>query len=405
MLRSARHFFSLKATKSSIFLASLIALAIVSFSVAASAADNTLTEEERAEGWLLLFDGESLFGWKAHSEVDWTVVQGEIKATKGEVGLLCTTSNWANYQMKVDFQAPVETNSGVFLRTPPVASRDDVVTKCYELNIAPSDNPFPTGSLVARKKVEKNFDSKAWRQFDITVQGDHVTVKCDGETTVDYKDPKPVPSGLIGLQFNTGAVSFKNVKVRPLGLKPLFNGKDLAGWKTYPKMAGKFSVNKEGYLHVQNGKGQLESADKFGDFVLQLECQTNAKSLNSGLFFRCIPGEEMNGYESQIHNGFKDGDRTKPVDCGTGGVFRRVDARKVVADDETWFQKTIVANGPHVSTWVNGYQVTDWTDTRKPDPNPRKGLRIEAGTLMIQAHDPTTDIFFRNLNAAEIPAP
>ncbi len=402
MLRSARCFYSPKPPRSMIFLASAIALAIAW--TTASAADNALTEEERAEGWLLLFDGESLFGWKAHSDVDWKVTDGEIRATKGEMGLLCTTSTWANYQLKVDFQAPAETNSGVFLRTPPVASRDDVVTKCYELNIAPTDNPFPTGSLVARKKVEKYFDSKSWRQFDITVNGDQVSVKCDGETTVDYKDPKPVASGLIGLQFNTGAVSFKNVKIRPLGLKSLFNGKDLTGWKGYPKMAGKFSVNKEGYLHVQNGKGQLESADKFGDFVLQLECRTNAKSLNSGLFFRCIPGEEMNGYESQIHNGFKDGDRTKPVDCGTGGVFRRVDARKVVADDETWFQKTIVVNGPHVSTWVNGYQVTDWTDTRKPDPNPRKGLRVEAGTFMIQAHDPTTDIFFRNLNVAEIPA-
>lgn len=369
----------------------------------ASAADNVVTEEERAQGWILLFDGESLFGWQAHSKVDWKVEQGAIHATKGEMGLLCTTSPWANYQLKVDFQAPAETNSGVFLRTPPVASRDDVTTKCYELNIAPMDNPFPTGSLVGRKKVEKSFDGKAWRSFDITVDGDHVVVKCDGGVTVDYTDPKPVKTGLIGLQFNTGAVSFKNIKLRPLGLKPLFNGKDLTGWKSYPELPGKFTANKDGWLHVQNGKGQLESKDQYGDFVLQLECRTNAKSLNSGIFFRCIPGEQMNGYESQIHNGFKDGDRTKPVDCGTGGVFRRVDARKVVADDETWFQKTIVVDGPHVSTWVNGWQVTDWTDTRKVDPNPRKGLRLEAGTFMIQAHDPTTDIFFRNLSAVESP--
>ena len=69
-----------------------------------------------------------------------------------------------------------------------------------------------------------------------------------------------------------------------------------------------------------------------------------------------------------------------------------------------WFTLSNLNVSFHVSTWVNGYQVTDWTDTRKSDPNPRKGLRLEAGTLMIQAHDPTTDIFFRNLNAAEIPA-
>jgi hypothetical protein len=40
-------------------------------------------------------------------------------------------------------------------------------------------------------------------------------------------------------------------------------------------------------------------------------------------------------------------------------------------------------------------------DQRAADPNPRKGLRLEAGTLMIQGHDPTTDLSFRNLRAAE----
>jgi hypothetical protein len=111
----------------------------------------------------------------------------------------------------------------------------------------------------------------------------------------------------------------------------------------------------------------------------------------------------MNGYESQIHNGFKDGDRNRPFDCGTGGIFRRIDARRVVADDLTWFHKTIVVDGPHVAVWVNGYQVTDWTDDRKPDENPRKGLRLASGTIMLQGHDPTTDISFRNLRIAEMP--
>jgi len=111
----------------------------------------------------------------------------------------------------------------------------------------------------------------------------------------------------------------------------------------------------------------------------------------------------MNGYESQIHNGFKNGDRTQPVDCGTGGIFRRQDARRVVADDMQWFHETLIVDGPHVSAWVDGYQVTDWTDTRAPNANPRRGLRVEPGTLMIQGHDPTTDISFRNLHVAELP--
>ncbi len=112
----------------------------------------------------------------------------------------------------------------------------------------------------------------------------------------------------------------------------------------------------------------------------------------------------MNGYECQIHNGFKDGDRRKPVDCGTGGIFRRIDARLVVANDLEWFHQTVIADGAHIASWVNGYQVVDWVDDRAPDENPRQGLRLEPGTIMIQGHDPTTDVSFRNIQIAELAA-
>ena len=110
----------------------------------------------------------------------------------------------------------------------------------------------------------------------------------------------------------------------------------------------------------------------------------------------------MMGYESQIHNGFKDGDRRQPVDWGTGAIFKRTPARLVVADDLKWFHKTILADGAHIATWVNGYQVADWTDDREPNENPRRGLRTEPGTIMIQGHDPTTDLSFRNLRITEL---
>ena len=112
----------------------------------------------------------------------------------------------------------------------------------------------------------------------------------------------------------------------------------------------------------------------------------------------------MMGYECQIQNGMKDGDPTQPVDCGTGGFFRRQNARRIVAKDREWFTMTLVADGPHMAAWVNGYPVSDWTDTRKPNENPRRGLRTEPGTLAIQGHDPTTDLRFRNMRIVELPA-
>ncbi len=361
-----------------------------------------LTKEELAAGWISLFDGQTLFGWKAHSEANWKVENGAIVVTSGKPGLLCTTVQFDNYVLKADFRAAKGTNSGIFLRTAQVPAKEDITTKCYELNIAPPDNPFPTGSLVGRRKYAEAGETAGWRTFEATVDGPKVVIKLDGQQVLSYDDPNPAPRGYIGLQLNSGKCEFKNIKLQPLGLASIFNGKDLAGWKEPAGSLSKFTVTKEGELNVKNGKGTLESDAQFGDFVLQLECISHAKNLNSGIFLRSIPGEINNGYESQIHNGFKDGDRAQPLDCGTGGIYRRINARRVIPNDEEWFHKTVIADGPHLSVWVNGYQVTDWTDTRAPDKNPRNGLRLEKGTLQIQGHDPTTNLSFRHLRAKEM---
>jgi hypothetical protein len=245
-------------------------------------------------------------------------------------------------------------------------------------------------------------ESQEWQTFHVTLVGGQAKVDLNGKTVLEYTDEKPVGRGYIGLQLNEGKVEFKNIKLKPLGLTALNNGKDLTGWKDTQGSKSVFVATEAGEINVKNGRGSLESEAKFGDFVAQWECISHAKELNSGIFFRCIPGEITNGYECQIHNGYKDGDRTKPKDFGTGGIYRRIPARAVMADDLVWFHQTLVADGANVACWVNGYPVTMWTDDRKPDNNPRNGLRLEAGTLQLQGHDPTTNLSFRNLRAVEI---
>lgn len=367
-------------------------------------APQVLTEEELAEGWISLFDGKSLFGWQRESNANWEVKDGgRIVASKGEPGLLRTTTAFSDYVLKLEFGAWIDTNSGVFLRTTPVVGKDDVTTKCYELNIAPPENPYPTGSLVGRIKANPREPSDDWQTFEVAVNGAKVVVKHNGEEVANYEDPNPIHRGFIGLQFNHGSIQFRNIKLKPLNLEPMHDGKSLAGWKDHPQSKSKFTVTDAGEINVKDGRGCIETEKSYGDFVMQLECISHKPQLNSGIFFRCVPGSLMDGYESQIHNGFKNGDRTQPVDCGTGGIFRRVNARLVAADDGQWFHKTIIADGPRVAVWVNGYQVTDWTDDRPPHDNPRNGLRLEPGTIQIQGHDPTTDLSFRNLRIAELP--
>lgn len=360
-----------------------------------------LSEDDVLDGWLGLFDEQSLFGWTAVSKADWRVEQGEIRVSKGERGLLRTTSQFDDFEMTLDFKAGRDTNSGVFIRTSPTPK--DVLKDCYEINIvSPDDHKFATGAIVGRQETDHTVAFDSWHQMRILADGAKIKVWIDDEKTADYLDPRQIGRGYIGLQFNSGAVAFRNIAIKPLNKTKLFDGKDLGKWNTDQAMESKFDVTSEGALQVLGGQGQVESVDQFGDCVISLLCKTNAAKLNSGVFFRCIPGELMNGYESQIQNGFKPGNRSEPDDCGTGGVFRRANARRVNADDKTWFAKTIIAEGPHISVWVNGLQVTDWTDSRKPNANPRKGFRSDAGTIMLQGHDPTTDILFRNLEAREL---
>ncbi len=362
---------------------------------------NTLTPGELADGWILLFDGETLFGWRTATDADWHVADGTIRATKGTPGLLHTSSQWGNFELKVDFRIEPEGNSGVFVRTPP--DPPPTPGRYYELNIADAaGEEWPTGSLVHHQKADARGDGAEWRTMHVTADGGRFSVKIDGADVLEYDDPKPLGRGYIGLQFRRGTVEFRNVKLKPLGLNSLFNGEDLSGWRLHEEQS-KASVTPEGWLRLKDGPGTLETEDQWADFTMQMEVFVNGEELNSGVFFRCIPRERWNGYESQIHNGYIDGDRTKPRDAGTGGIFRRQDARKVVADDFEWFSKTILVADRHMAVWVNGYQVTDWTDRREPDENPRRGLRLEAGTIQIQGYAPNTDLSFRNIGIAEIP--
>ncbi|MBN9123081.1 MAG: DUF1080 domain-containing protein, partial [Planctomycetes bacterium] len=251
-----------------------------------------------------------------------------------------------------------------------------------------------------------------WRPMSLVSNHDGVKLTNDGRTPSGHVGKLPAASARIGLQFSAWVggdahIELRNLKLRPLDTKPLFTGKSLDGWKINaadPKrMASKWEITKEGELSVKNGPGDLVTEKEFDNFVLQFECKTLGKALNSGFFFRCIPGQYQNGYEAQIQNAYKDNDRTKPADFGTGAIYRRIPARKVVSNDDEWFTMTVVADGKHIATWVNGYQTVDWTDDRKENDNPRQGFRAAKGPISIQGHDPTTDILFRNIRIAELP--
>jgi hypothetical protein len=155
-------------------------------------------------------------------------------------------------------------------------------------------------------------------------------------------------------------------------------------------------------FHATGGPGCLELPGLYGDFVLQVDVTCRKPLTNAGVFFRSRPGDFLNGYEAQVFNGCIDGDPAKPALYATGAIDDRQNARRLVSRDGEPFTMTVAARGPHIATWVNGIQVTDWVDDRPASDNPRQGLRLEPGTIQLQAHDKNTDVEFSNVRLAPI---
>jgi hypothetical protein len=361
-----------------------------------------LAPEQASQGWIRLFDGHTLFGWQIAGAANFRVESGSIVADGGDVCLLCTSLPWRDYELSVDFKAQANTNSGVFLRT--LLDPVDVETDCYEVNIAPDDNPFPTGGIVKRQQARASESAQTfdvWRTMTMRLEDNRLQISLDGELVCDYTDPVGLPAGRIGLQHNSGRIEFRNVLLRPLKGQPWLD-ESLSRWTQYPELDAKFTVDADGSLHVQGGSGQLETRDQFGDFVLTAQYKLATPQVNSGIFFRCIPGDKMMGYECQLNDATRDGNPMSPADGGTGAIFRRQDARIVAGHVDQWSSVVLAANGASMAAWVNGIQVTDWTDDRPADPNPRKGRRDEPGTLMIQGHDPTTEAWIKDLQIVSL---
>ena len=338
------------------------------------------TAQDVAEGqWINLFDGETTFGWTQFGDVKWAAKDGALHADEGSGGWLATNAQFQDFEL----EAKVSLDSG---------SAGLVVRGALE------GHPSENGSGVITLTSGDNQEVK------VVAKGGEVTATVNGKAVEGFSTKNP--RGHIGIQYHHrhGAkepykLTVHSIKLRPLALTSLFNGKDLNGWNIIPGHKSEFSV-KEGALNIRNGNGQIETAGTFQNFTLQLDVFSNGEHLNSGVFFRTPVGVFWKGYESQVRNHWEGDDRTKPVDFGTGGNYGNQPARKVVSSDKEWFTKTIVVDGNHASVWVNGYLVSDYYDERpvSSESDGKSGYVSPAGTINLQGHDPTTDLSFKNIN-------
>jgi hypothetical protein len=353
-----------------------------------------LSPQEIAQGWILLFDGETPFGWRGAEK--WTIFDGLLSPQSANTKPLVTTTAFGDCELKIEYRLQEGTGKAEII----FGSGPDGQATSSSHKLPLQQPPFRQSSFWELDATVTG------RQVQTSVSSGLVRLASASATPVTSGGPIPPPiRGHIALSGN--GVVFRSIKLKPTMLTHLFNGKDLTGWKEIHtnQTKSKFTVTKEGWLNIKNGRGDLQTEREWADFILQLDCISNGDHLNSGVFFRCIPGQFWSGYEAQIRNQWKDGDRTKPVDYGTGAIYNRQPARKVVSSDREWFTMTVAAQGKHLAVWVNGYQTADFTDERPPSDNARKGCKTGKGPISLQGHDATTDLSFRNLRIADLDAP
>lgn len=177
----------------------------------------------------------------------------------------------------------------------------------------------------------------------------------------------------------------------------MFNGRNLDGWKVNEH---KDSVKvKDGLLVVHGARahafytGQDGKAD-FKNFVLQAEVKTMPKA-NSGIYFHTRYQEDgwpNKGYEAQVNNSH--GDPKK-----TGGLYNVQDNFKTPVKDDEWFKYEIEVQDKHILVRINGRIISAYTE---PDGLDRPDRQLDHGTFALQAHDPGSVVYYRNMRVKRL---
>jgi hypothetical protein len=196
------------------------------------AATATLCAAESEEGFVTIFDGKTLNGWK--------IAEPELKSWRVEDGMLIANGKpshafyigdekpFKDFELKVDVMTEPGSNGGIYFHTKwQEKSWPKAGFEC-QVNVTHTDWK-KTASLydIANLGVTPAQDNKWWTQH-ITVKGNKVTVKIDGKTVLEYNEPsgaqpgkdfqRKLGEGTFALQAHDpkSVVRYKNIRVKRL---------------------------------------------------------------------------------------------------------------------------------------------------------------------------------------------
>jgi len=204
------------------------------------AGDNELTEQEKKDGWILLFDGKSGDGWTNLKPAN--IEDGTINPFKSGNYVTFSKEKYGDFTLSCDVKVSAGCNSGIFIRT---GEPKDPVQTGIEIQVLDSAGKAKPGKhdsgaiydLVAPTKNPMK-PAGEWNRMEITCAKNKITVSLNGEQIADMdldqwteagKGPdgaankfkkalKDFPrEGYLGFQDHGKPAWFKNIKLKKLG--------------------------------------------------------------------------------------------------------------------------------------------------------------------------------------------
>lgn len=207
---------------------------------------NTLTAEETAAGWKLLFNGTDLTGWKGYKKdapgAAWQVQDGAIALTAGGAGDLMTADEYGPFELSVDWKISPNGNSGIIYLIQEVDGADNTYNSGPEMQVLDNDGhadgKIPSHRAGALYDLETPPDGAVkpvgeWNTAVVKFTGTHIEHWLNGVKVAEssYGDDawkKKVaaskfkqwpmfgtfPKGHIALQDHGNQVWYRNIKIK-----------------------------------------------------------------------------------------------------------------------------------------------------------------------------------------------
>src|SRR5690349_2396374 len=190
------------------------------------------SQPQQQGGWISLFNGKDLSGWKNNGDEKWVVEQGTIlcESTANKYGYLTTEKTYRDFDLRLKFKGEAAGNSGVFVRSRIIGidPQHGPDIEGMQVEVDPNVGKH-TGGLyesggrgwvaMPTAEGEQALKPGVWNDLEVSVRGPHIITQLNGTKIVDFTDTAPkFTDGVIALQIHTGGgvkMRWKNISIKP----------------------------------------------------------------------------------------------------------------------------------------------------------------------------------------------